>query len=78
MGVMPSSALSASTSHLIARNSSMDEVMQQQIQQLAANCFASTGVSQNNTNITSHNLLFGMGMTSSTEGWQPVTTTQPT
>ncbi|CAK5104844.1 unnamed protein product [Meloidogyne enterolobii] len=82
MGVLPSSSSSSSlldtTSHLIARGPSMNEVMQQQIQQLAASCFASTGVSPSNTlNVTSQNLLFGMGMTSSnTNAWQPITTTQ--
>uniref|UniRef100_A0A914KIW0 Uncharacterized protein n=1 Tax=Meloidogyne incognita TaxID=6306 RepID=A0A914KIW0_MELIC len=82
MGVLPSSSSSTSlldsTSHLIARGPSMNEVMQQQIQQLAANCFASTGVSPSNAlNVTSQNLLFGMGMTSTnTNAWQPITTTQ--
>nr|CAD2190068.1 unnamed protein product [Meloidogyne enterolobii] len=81
MGVLPSSSSSSlldSTSHLIARGPSMNEVMQQQIQQLAANCFASTGVSPSNAlNVTSQNLLFGMGMTSTnTNAWQPITTTQ--
>nr|CAD2132276.1 unnamed protein product [Meloidogyne enterolobii] len=83
MGVLPSSSSSSSslldsTSHLIARGPSMNEVMQQQIQQLAANCFASTGVSPSNAlNVTSQNLLFGMGMASTnTNAWQPITTTQ--
>nr|CAD2131897.1 unnamed protein product [Meloidogyne enterolobii] len=82
MGVLPSSSSSSlldSTSHLIARGPSMNEVMQQQIQQLAASCFASTGVSPSNTlNVTSQNLLLGMGMTSTmnTNAWQPITTTQ--
>uniref|UniRef100_A0A915NRY3 Uncharacterized protein n=1 Tax=Meloidogyne floridensis TaxID=298350 RepID=A0A915NRY3_9BILA len=81
MGVLPSSSSSSlldSTSHLIARGPSMNEVMQQQIQQLAASCFASTGVSPSNAlNVTSQNLLFGMGMTSTnTNAWQPITTTQ--
>nr|CAD2189836.1 unnamed protein product [Meloidogyne enterolobii] len=82
MGVLPSSSSSTSlldsTSHLIAPSPSMNEVMQQQIQQLAASCFASTGVSPSNAlNVTSQNLLFGMGITSTnTNAWQPITTTQ--